>query len=160
MISALRLRFLTAGLAAVVAFLAAGCESLSDGLSERLTPAPVTRDFDASFDEVFTAAQRALRSMNYTLARTSKADGLIRAHTGVRNEASYRSARQRSAKLVVHEVATGGAHVEVWLNESVEDHSKSGAVYAAEAPIRDQVAYDAVFTEIDRQIAAAKAAGK
>lgn len=154
------LRLVLSSLVVAAAFFAAGCESLSDGLSERLTPAPVARDFDASFAEVYPAAQRALKSMNYTLARTSVSDGLIRGHTGVRNEASYRSARQRAVKMLVHEIATGGAHVEVWLSESVEDHSKSGSVYAAESPIRDQVAYDAVFAEIDRQLLAAKNAAR
>lgn len=156
----LSLRFFSAALVVAVACFAAGCESVSERFADRLTPNPVTRDFDAPFAEVYPAAQRALKAMNYALDRTSAADGLIRGHTRVRTEASYRSARQRTAKLLVHEIATGGAHVEVWINESVEDQSQSGQVFAAEAPVRDALAYDAVFTEIDRQLLAAKTAGK
>lgn len=149
------LRLLTASLFAVVAFGLGGCSS---NLSERFSPSPFVHDFEASFAEVFPAAQRAVKAMNYQISRTSSADGLIRGHTGIRNDGTYRSATQRSLKLIVHEVATGGAHVELWLSASQEDQSKSGAVYAGETPIRDQIAYDAVFYEIERQVAAAKAA--
>lgn len=151
----LLLRFLPATLVVAFAFLAGGCAS---DLSERFSPSPFVHDYEAPFSEVFPAAQRALKAMNYQVSRTSSADGLIRGHTGVRNDGTYQSATQRSVKMLVHEIATGGAHIELWISSSQEDRSKSGAVYSGETPVRDQVAYDAIFFEIERQITAAKTA--
>ncbi len=141
----------------VLGFALAGCESISDRMAERFeTTPPQTRDFPVDQKTVFFAAQKALRRMDFVLTRSSQAQGIVNARSGIRDTAVFGAGRQFILEIHVHG-ADGLTHVDAKLTDLLEGDFKAGATGKT---VRAHGLYDSFYEQLEQALREAATAAK
>lgn len=144
-------------LAALSAFLFAGCESTS--ISDRFTAVPpqvVTVDGD--MEQVYFAAQKAFRRLDFVLTRSVM--GRVEAASAINTSVTFGDSRQTVARVKLREVGPDQCDVELSVTEEVTSKSMGGT---RQQNLREHSFFQIYFTTLQqvlREIAAEKAAEK
>jgi len=129
-----------------------GCESadLPPRLRERFeAPKPKIREYQAEQKEVFEAARRAMRRIDFTVSRAGAAQGIIRAHSGLRSGEGFGIARQNSLEVKIDSFTPGVTQVGVVVREQEESEGFSGATDIA---VREHGLYDSFFGALEAEL--------
>lgn len=145
------------GLAAFTLLLT-GCESVSQQWRERVDATPVkSREFPGEYRAVYTAAQEAMRRIEFVVARASLDDGIVAGHSRIQPGDPTRGARQWQLTATLEEMPNGLVAVGLIMSEQVE----GGIGGAQEKRAREHGLYDsyldAVQQVLNENLAAAAA---
>jgi hypothetical protein len=114
------LRILSLGV--LLAFLA-GCESTS--FSDRLEAVPPqTQVFEGTAEQVYFAAQKAFKRLDFVLVRTSM--GRIEAASAIRTSKAFGDSRQTVARVKLSELEPGKTEVQLALTQETSSASMGG----------------------------------
>ena len=143
-------------LVVAMAALLAGCESLQsmrDSVRERFAGVPPhVRVVKGDEKQVFAAARLAMTKLGYQYVRGGPAQGELEGATrGVASD-DFHSARQREITINLLAGDGGTVEVRVWLKEIVENDFERASNPATEMAVRDAVAYDAFFDELELRL--------
>ena len=143
-------------LAVAIAALLAGCESMHsirDSVRERFTGVPPhVRVVKGDEKQIFAAARLAMAKLGYQYVRGGPAQGELEGATRIGAGDDFHSARQREITINLVPGEPGMIEVRVWLKEIVESDFDRATSPATEAPVRDAVAYDAFFDELQLRL--------
>lgn len=129
-----------------------GCESLSDGMSGTFTKVPPqARRVEVDQKQVFFAAQSALKRLDFVVTRSAQAQGIIEAHSGLRDTAVFGASRQFTASIRVRGVEGDSTEVTILLHEQSEADFKGGVSNRA---LREHGLYDSFFEHLDNVLQA------
>ena len=132
-----------------VALLFAGCESLSQRVTQRFTPAETqVRDLAKGQSEVFQAAVRALKTIDFVTSRTAQAQGIIEAHSRLLPTDDFGAYRQYVFKIRVLQLDPAVTRVSVVLQRASEDRGGAGA---SSEDIRAHGLYDSFFAALQAE---------
>lgn len=134
------------GFLLLLAALLAGCESMSSGIGSRLeaTP-PQVREFDGTPEQVYVAAQKAFRQLDFNVTRASIAR--VEAASRINTSTAFADSRQIVARLAIHESIPGKCEVEMWLTQDVSSQSVGGT---HSTPLRDHGFYATYFAMLQQ----------
>ena len=117
---------------AFLALLLAGCES---SLKERFAEVPPkTQEFEASVEQVYSAAQSAFKQHDFKIIWKSL--GSIDAASAINHSLAMGNSRQLTVKLRFRESSPGKTAVEMWLTQDVAGEGY-GATYRKPLPESD-----------------------
>jgi hypothetical protein len=127
----MNLRFFS-GLVALFALLLAGCQTT---WKERFADVPPkTQEFDATTEEVYVAAQDALKRQDFKIVWKSPAR--IQAAGSIHRSLAMGDSRQLTVELRFHESGPGKTEVEMWLTQDVTGEGM-GTTYRKPLPESD-----------------------
>lgn len=129
-----------------------GCESadLPARMRERFeAPQPKIREYEAEPAEVFEAARRALRRIDFTVSRAGAAQGILRAHSALRTTQAFGVARQNSIEVKIDSFQPGVTQVAVVVREQEESEGFKGATDIA---VREHGLYNSFFGALDAEL--------
>jgi hypothetical protein len=139
-------------------FVFAGCESISERMTERFDPTPPrTRAIGSDQKTVFSAAQRALRRMDFVLTKSAAAQGIVNAQSSIRDTAVFGAGRQFTFEIKVHGADPASTNVDVRLTELLEGDFKTGATGKT---LRSHGLYDSFFEQLEQAVREAGPAAK
>lgn len=130
----------------------AGCESadLPPRLRERFeAPQPKIREYQAEQKEVFEAARRAMKRIDFTISRAGAAQGIVRAHSGLRSGEAFGIARQNSLEVKIDSFTPGVTQVAVVVREQEESEGFRGATDIA---VREHGLYISYFAALEAEL--------
>ncbi len=128
------------------ALLFAGCDSMPGGISSRLdTVPPQTHDFDGTVEQVYLAAKKAFRELDFNVTRASM--GRVEAASIIHTSTAFADSRQLVARVAIHEVGPGKCEVEMTLTEDVSSQSVGGTHSTA---LRDHSFFGTYFAELQQ----------
>lgn len=132
-----------------VALLLAGCESFSSRVAQRFAPSePQVRDLAKEQSEVFQAAVRALKTIDFVTTRTAQAQGKIEAHSRLLPTDDFGAYRQYVFNIRVLQVEPGVTRVSVVLQRATEDHGGGGA---SSEDVRTHGLYESFFAALQAE---------
>jgi hypothetical protein len=132
-----------------VALVLAGCESLSNRVVQRFTPAePQVRDLAQEQSAVFQAAVRALKKMDFVTTRTAQAQGIIEAHGRLLPTDDFGAYRQYAFKIRVLQVEPAVTRVSVTLQRDTEDRA-GGTASSESVPVHGL--YESFFASLQAE---------
>ncbi len=129
-----------------------GCESadLPPRLRERFeAPQPKIREYQAEQKEVFEAARRAMKRIDFTVSRAAGAQGVIRAHSGLRSGEAFGIARQNALEVKIDSFTPGVTQVAVVVREQEESEGFRGATDIA---VREHGLYGSYFAALEAEL--------
>ncbi len=129
-----------------------GCEStdLPPRLRERFeAPQPKIREYQAEQKDVFEAARRAMKRIDFTVSRAAGAQGIIRAHSGLRTTEAFGIARQNSLEVKIDSFTPGVTQVAVVVREQEESEGFRGATDIA---VREHGLYGGFFAALEAEL--------
>lgn len=136
----------------------AGCESvrndLGAGVREKFTGPTYRRQvFEGEAQAVFDAARSAAEQLGFRITRSGAAQQVIDGVSGLASDDRLRGSRQRTVKVRLATLPTGGTEVAVLFTEVVEDDFSAGSGRATEATLRDHPLYAAFFSAVSARLA-------
>jgi hypothetical protein len=129
-----------------------GCESadLPPRLRERFeAPQPKIREYQAEQKEVFEAARRAMKRIDFTVSRAGAAQGILRAHSGLRTTEAFGIARQNSLEVKIDSYTLGVTQVAVVVRQQEESEGFRGATDIA---VREHGLYESFFGALGAEL--------
>lgn len=130
--------------AILTALLFAGCESLPDQINNRFDKVPPqVRDFDGTPEQVYVAAQRAFKQLDFNVIHSSM--GRVEAASAIHASTAFADSRQLVARIAIHEVGPGKCEVDMALTEDVSSQSMGGT---HSSPLREHGFYATYFAEL------------
>jgi hypothetical protein len=133
-----------------LAFLLAGCDSVSERISARFEPVPPkARTYPAEQKVVFEAAQAAVRRIDFQLSRSASAQGIVDGISRIQPGDSFRDAKQHSIAVRIHAYEPGRTQVEVLVREQQESADFAGAT---NLPLREHGLYDSYFAALEQAL--------
>jgi hypothetical protein len=124
-----------------------GCDSMSEHVRERLEPAqPQVRTYAASQPLIFSAAEKALRQIDFRVTRTRAAQGILNGLSHIESGESFGKGRQYAMNVTVTQLDSGETEVAAVLREQEESASFSGAT---DIPLRQHGLYDSFFAALE-----------
>jgi hypothetical protein len=104
----------------------AGCStSLPERFNAGVNAAPPqVHDFDGTVEQVYGAAKKAFRQLDFNVTHASMGD--IEAASIIHTSTAFADSRQLVARIEIHEVGPGKCEVEMWLTEDVSSQSVGG----------------------------------
>jgi hypothetical protein len=132
-----------------VALVFAGCESLSQRVTQRFTPAePQVRDLAQEQGAVFQAAVHALKKIDFVTTRTGQAQGVIQAHGRLLPTDDFGAYRQYVFKIRVLQLEPSVTRVSVVLQRDTEDRA-GGTASSEEIPAHGL--YESFFASLQAE---------
>jgi hypothetical protein len=134
----------------------AGCESTS--LTDRLEPVPPqTEIVEGSVEQVYFAAQKAFKRLDFVLVRTSM--GRIEAASAIRTSETFGDSRQTVARMKLAQLEPGKTEVQLSLTQETSSSSMGGT---RQEPLRQHTFFQTYFSMLQQvmQEQAADAAGQ
>lgn len=133
-----------------LSFLLAGCDSVSERISQRYeTVPPKSRHYQADQKVVFEAAQIAVRQIDFQLTRTAVAQGIVDGISRIQTGDSFSDARQHSIEIRLRTYDVGATLVEVLVKEQQESANFKGAT---EIVLREHGLYDSYFAALEQAL--------
>lgn len=137
-----------------IAFLYAGCESVSNRVAQRFTPAtPQVRDYAKPARDVFEAAQQAFKTLDFTVTRAGQAQGIIEAHSRLLPGADFGSHRQFVFKVRFTALEPALTRVSAVLQRDEDDRTASGA---NSEDLSVHGLYDSFFAALQQELGGAQ----
>lgn len=125
----------------------AGCESVSQQWRERVDAAPVkSREFPGEYRAVYTAAQEAMRRIEFVVSRASLDDGVVTGYSRIQPGDPTRSARQWQLTATLDELPNGMIGMGLVMSEQVE----GGIGGAQEKRAREHGLYDSYLDAVQQ----------
>jgi hypothetical protein len=122
----------------------AGCNSLPERFNTGVDAAPPqVHDFDGTVEQVYGAAKKAFRQLDFNVTRASMGD--LEAASIIHTSTAFADSRQMVARIAIHEVGPGKCEVEMWLTEDVSSQSVGGTHRTA---LREHSFYATYFAEL------------
>jgi outer membrane murein-binding lipoprotein Lpp len=132
--------------AALAALMLAGCASIPARVNGRFDSVPPqVHDFDGTVEQVYAAAKKAFRELDFNVTRTSM--GRVEAASVIHTSTAFADSRQLVARIAIHEVGPGKCEVEMWLNEDVSSQSVGGTHSTA---VREHGFFATYFAELQQ----------
>jgi hypothetical protein len=142
-------------LLAVLLILGGGCttmDSVKSEMKERIiTVPPRIRVVNGDVRQVYEAARQAMEHFEYRFTEGGVAQGRLEGLSRIEGNGGFGSSRQRSISVHLEALDGGRVEIQVKMTEIIEEDSDRSAMSATETPVRDSVAYDAFFDEIERR---------
>ena len=149
----MKLKHFSLGLGVVAALFLGGCESVGGSLSERFSPAPVVRTFEAPPERAFAAARGALEAMGYIIRSARPKSGVIEATGRLALDDSFRSADQHSCRVEITATPDGvAAVVRLEVREASEERTNAGAMRQSERVLPQGGTHLRFFEELQRRL--------
>lgn len=138
---------------AAVFFCLSGCEStrtdFAAGVRDKFTgPTYSVRTFTGETQPIFEAARASVGQMGFRITRAGSAQGVIEGVSGIESDDRLRGSRQRTIKVRLTPVASGGTEVAVRFTEVVEDDFNKGAGQGTEITLRNHPLYEVFFGSV------------
>ncbi|AOS45571.1 hypothetical protein Verru16b_02654 [Lacunisphaera limnophila] len=131
-------------LAALAALLFAGCESTS--FSDRFeTVPPQVQSVPGEVEEVYFAAQKAFKRLDFVLTRSSM--GRVEAASAIRTSETFGDSRQMIARLKITQGEAGQSEVALSLTEEAVSASMGGT---RQQGLRDHGFYQLYFATLQQ----------
>ncbi len=145
---------LPAFLAILSSLFLAACNSLPERFNAGVDSAPPqVHDFDGTVEQVYTAAKKAFRQLDFNVTHASMGD--IEAASIIHTSTAFADSRQLVARIEIHEVGPGKCEVEMWLTEDVSSQSVGGTHRTA---LPNHGFYATYFAELQEVLQATAAA--
>lgn len=112
-------------------------------------PQPKIREYQAEQPEVFEAARRAMKRIDFTVSRAGAAQGIIRAHSGLRTTEAFGIARQNSLEVKIDSFTPGVTQVAVVVRQQEESEAFRGATDLA---VREHGLYESYFAALEAEL--------
>ncbi len=130
--------------AALIALLLTGCESLPGRFNEQPGEvAPQVHEFDGTVEQVYAAAQKAFKRLDFNVTRSSM--GRVEAASSIHTSTAFADSRQLVARVAIHEVGPGKCEVEMSLTQDVSSQSVGGT---RSTPLREHGFFATYFAEL------------
>ena len=132
----------------MLAFLLAGCESLSTGGRGPFgSVPPKIRLFDGDLPTVSAAARQAFKRLDCVLTDVTGAPGRLEASSPISTSKSLGDSRQLVITIRLHEAGPGRTEVEMLISLQVETATLGGPTAQ---DMREHGFYDAFFTALQQ----------
>jgi hypothetical protein len=148
------MRHLALGLFSVLLLLA-GCDSMPEGMRQRVAPQPQVQVFEADSHVVFDAAQRAAKQMGFRVTRSGAGQGIINAISEIQPANALGEARQYSLEVRLQPLDSGRTEVALIVREQQESSSFAGAT---DIPLKQHGLYDSYFAAVRGALASRRTA--
>lgn len=137
-----------------LALLLAGCESVSNRVAQRFKPvAPQVKDYAKPSREVFEAAQRVFKTMDFVVTRAGQAQGIMEAHSRLLPGADFGSHRQFVFKVRFTALDPALTRVSALLQRDEDDRAAAGA-NSEELGVHGL--YDSFFAALQQELGGAE----
>lgn len=136
--------------------LLSGCDSMPDGMRQRVAPQPQVRVYEADSHIVFDAAVRGAKQLGLKVTRSGAAQGIVRAISEIQPANALGEARQYSLEAKLQPLESGRTEVAVIVREQQESSSFAGAT---DIPLRQHGLYDSYFAAIAASLASTASPG-
>ncbi len=144
---------------AVLLVAGGGCssmETMRETMQERVSSVPPTvRTVEGNRRQVYEAAFRAMTRLGYQFTSGGPAQGRLEGLSRIGSSGDLQSSRQRTIAVHLEDLDGGKVEVQVKMTEIVEEDFGRATASPTEAPLRDPVAYEAFFEELNRQLSGA-----
>ncbi|HEY8933261.1 MAG TPA: hypothetical protein VIM44_08120 [Rariglobus sp.] len=137
----------------IVCLALAGCESTRNDFTASVRekfsgPTYQTRTFTGESRAIFDAAQATAQALGFRITRAGAAQGVLEGLSGLTNDDTLRSTRQRTLKVRLTGNSDRSTTVAVLFTEVVEDDFTKGAGQGTETTLRNHPLYDVFFDHL------------
>ena len=132
-----------------------GCgsiDSVRSSVKDRVAGVPPrVRMVTGELRQVYDATRLSMEKLGYRVTGGGFAQGRLEGLSRIEGNGGFGSSRQRSISVHLEALDGGRVEIQVKMTEIIEEDSDRSAMSATETPVRDSVAYDAFFDEIERR---------